>query len=122
MLSALIGIGLLAPAEAAPRVVVSVAPVQALVASIMAGVGTPRLLVPSGASPHVYALRPSDARALEAADVIVLIDPSFTPPSTEGIHLNTLPDFPGPAHSRKSKRLRMAQECAFCTLNRNVGI
>ena len=77
VLSALIGIGLLAPAEAAPRVVVSVAPVQALVASIMAGVGTPRLLVPSGASPHVYALRPSDARALEAADVIVLIDPSF---------------------------------------------
>ncbi|KAF0118583.1 MAG: zinc transport system substrate-binding protein [Rhodospirillaceae bacterium] len=73
-------IGLVAPAvptRAAPRVVVSVVPVQALVASVMAGVGTPRLLVPSGASPHAYALRPSDARALETAELVVLIDPSF---------------------------------------------
>ncbi len=64
-------------AETSPQVVVSIAPIQALVAGVMAGAGEPRLLVPGGTSPHVYALRPSDAFALSAAQVVVLIDPTF---------------------------------------------
>ena len=43
------------PASAAPRVVVSLAPLHSLVAGIMEGVGTPELLVRGGASPHAYA-------------------------------------------------------------------
>jgi len=58
------------PAAAAPEVVVSIAPVHSLVAAIMEGVGTPKLLVPANASPHVYSLRPSDAQALAAADLV----------------------------------------------------
>ncbi|KAF0140578.1 MAG: znuA [Rhodospirillaceae bacterium] len=65
------------PAVAAPRVVATILPLQALATGVMAGVGEPRLLVPGGASPHAYALRPSDARALDEAQVVVLIDPSF---------------------------------------------
>src|SRR4249920_596222 len=44
----------------APEVVASFKPVQSLVAAIMEGVGTPALLVKGAASPHSYALSPSD--------------------------------------------------------------
>lgn len=57
-------------AQAAPKVVVSVAPIHSLVASVMAGIGEPKLLVPANASPHAFSLRPSDARALAAADIV----------------------------------------------------
>jgi zinc transport system substrate-binding protein len=36
----------------------------------MEGVSIPELIVRGGASPHTYSLKPSDARALEAADVV----------------------------------------------------
>ena len=36
----------------------------------MRGVGTPLMLVPPGASPHSYQLRPSDAAALQEAQVV----------------------------------------------------
>ena len=48
------------PASAAPRVVVTIKPLHGLVAEVMAGVGSPRMLVKGAASPHVYALKPSD--------------------------------------------------------------
>ncbi|WP_029010903.1 zinc ABC transporter substrate-binding protein ZnuA [Azospirillum halopraeferens] len=54
----------------APRVVASVKPLHSLVSSVMQGVGEPGLVVRGGASPHTYNLRPSDARALEQAQVV----------------------------------------------------
>ncbi|QDZ09365.1 zinc ABC transporter substrate-binding protein [Devosia ginsengisoli] len=57
-------------AMAAPSVVASIKPVHSLVASVMAGVGEPTLIVKGSASPHTYALKPSDAGALEAADIV----------------------------------------------------
>jgi len=57
-------------ALAAPNVVASIKPVHSLVAAVMAGVGEPTLLVRGSASPHTYALRPSDAGALENADLV----------------------------------------------------
>jgi zinc transport system substrate-binding protein len=54
----------------APTVVASIKPIHALVANVMQGVGTPVLLVRGTASPHTYSLRPSDARALDDADVV----------------------------------------------------
>lgn len=70
----------LAPAPAtaqgqAPEVVASIAPVHSLVARVMQGVSTPRLLLPPGASPHDHALRPSDAAALENAALVVWTGP-----------------------------------------------
>ncbi|WP_284778510.1 zinc ABC transporter substrate-binding protein ZnuA [Agrobacterium sp. lyk4-40-TYG-31] len=57
-------------AMAAPNVVVSIKPIHSLVAAIMQGVGEPTLIVEGGASPHTYSLKPSNARAIEGADVI----------------------------------------------------
>lgn len=57
-------------AMAAPDVVASIKPVHSLVASVMAGVGEPILIVKGSASPHTYALKPSDAGALESADIV----------------------------------------------------
>jgi len=61
----------------APSVVVSVKPLHAIAAAVMAGVAMPRLLVKGFASPHNYALRPSDAAALNDADVVVWIGENF---------------------------------------------
>lgn len=58
-----------------PRVVVSIAPLHALVSGVMQGHGRPHLLLRGGASPHRYALRPSDARALQDADLVVWVGP-----------------------------------------------
>ncbi|MBE0578107.1 zinc ABC transporter substrate-binding protein [Devosia sp.] len=57
-------------AMAAPNVVASIKPVHSLVSAVMAGVGEPTLIVKGSASPHTYALRPSDAGALESADLV----------------------------------------------------
>jgi len=62
-----------AAAAEPPRVVASIAPVHSLVAGVMRGVGTPVLLLKGGASPHTYSLRPSEAKALASADLIVWI-------------------------------------------------
>jgi zinc transport system substrate-binding protein len=63
---------LLSPAiaMAEPQVVVSIKPIHSLVASIMKGVGEPSLVVEGAASPHTYTLKPSNARALEHADLV----------------------------------------------------
>jgi zinc transport system substrate-binding protein len=58
-----------APAQAELKVVVTSKPIHALVASVMSGAGTPALLVDGPASPHSYAMKPSDARKVHQADV-----------------------------------------------------
>jgi zinc transport system substrate-binding protein len=51
-------------------VVVSIKPVHSLVAGVMEGVGEPALLVKGTGSEHSYSLRPSEARALDQAEVV----------------------------------------------------
>jgi zinc transport system substrate-binding protein len=53
-----------------PDVVVSIKPIHSLVAAIMQGVGEPGLIVEGAASPHTYSLKPSNATALQNADVV----------------------------------------------------
>jgi len=71
---AVLAIGMLASsprvAMAEPTVVASIPPVHSLVAGVMEGIGDAHLLVKGGASPHTYALRPSDAALLNRADVV----------------------------------------------------
>ena len=57
-------------AFAAPAVVASTKPMHSLVSAVMGDTGMPALIVKGAASPHTYSLRPSDAAALEAADVV----------------------------------------------------
>lgn len=68
----------LAPAEV-PRVVTDIGPVHSLVSMVMKGLGTPEALLSPGASAHDFALRPSQARALSEADLVVWIGPELTP-------------------------------------------
>ena len=63
----------------APHVATDILPVHSLVARVMQGVGTPDLILPPGASPHGYAMRPSEAAALERADIVFWIGPELTP-------------------------------------------
>jgi zinc transport system substrate-binding protein len=62
-----------------PRVAVDIAPVHGMVSQVMAGIGRPDLVIPPGASPHGYAMRPSEARALSQADLVIWIGPALTP-------------------------------------------
>lgn len=57
-------------AAAPPEVVVTINPVHSLVAAVMEGVAEPTLLVRGAASPHSYSLRPSDAKALNRAQLV----------------------------------------------------
>jgi zinc transport system substrate-binding protein len=68
-----------------PQVAVDIAPVHSLVARVMDGVGTPDLIVQPGASPHEYSLRPSEAAALQDADLVFWIGPDLTPWLTDTI-------------------------------------
>ena len=52
------------------KVVTSIKPVHSLVAAVMQGVGTPDLIVEGAGSPHTYALKPSQAKQLQEADLV----------------------------------------------------
>ena len=64
-------------AEAAPKVVASIAPLAGIAAAVMGESAKPTLLLPANQSPHHGALRPSQARALAGADVILWIGPDL---------------------------------------------
>ena len=64
-------------ANAEPAVVASIKPVHSLVAAVMQGVGSPGLIVEGAGSPHTYALKPSQARQLEKADLVFWIGPEL---------------------------------------------
>jgi zinc transport system substrate-binding protein len=68
-----------------PQVAVDIAPVHSLVARVMDGVGTPNLIIQPGASPHEYSLRPSEAAALQNADLVFWIGSDLTPWLTDTI-------------------------------------
>ena len=57
-------------ATADVKVVASIKPVHSLVASVMQGVSEPSLLVKGAGSPHTYSLKPSQAKELQAADIV----------------------------------------------------
>ena len=102
-LSVAAAIALASAAQAdAPRVVTDIAPVHGLVARVMQGVGEPELIVPAGASPHSYALRPSQAAALSQANVVFWVGHELAPwleGSLETLagdaHVTELLDVPG---------------------------
>ena len=63
-----------------PLVISTIKPIQALVYRVAGGQNSPltlQQLLPDGASPHHYALKPSDMANLESAKVIFRIDPAL---------------------------------------------
>ena len=78
LLAALCGLLLNLNAHADPvRVLASIKPVQQIAAAVLDGIDTPAALLPAGASPHSFALRPSDRRALASAERIYWVGPSL---------------------------------------------
>jgi zinc transport system substrate-binding protein len=70
----------------APRVVVTLKPIHSLVASIMVGIGEPELLLPDGASPHTYQLKPSTLKAINQAELIIWVGPELENFMQKAIH------------------------------------
>ncbi|KPM79483.1 zinc ABC transporter substrate-binding protein [Cobetia sp. UCD-24C] len=62
-----------------PSVAVDIPPVHSLVSRVMGELGSPELVIQSGASPHGYSMRPSEARALSDADVVFFVSDDLTP-------------------------------------------
>jgi len=61
-------------------VVVSIKPIHGLVAGVMQGVAPPHLLLNDQQSPHHFALKPSQARLLQQADLVFWVDSSLETP------------------------------------------
>jgi len=74
-----LALGCAAPGLAAPQVATDIAPVHALVARVMEGVGEPALIVPPESSPHGHSMRPSEAAALDRADLVFWMGEGLTP-------------------------------------------
>ena len=68
-----------------PKVTVDIAPVHSLVSKVMNGIGKPDLIIPAGASPHEYQLKPSNAQSLEDADIVFWIGEDLTPWLEKGL-------------------------------------
>lgn len=62
-----------------PNVVTTIKPIHSIAAAVMDGVGTPHILIDGAASPHGFALKPSQASLLEGADVVFWVGPQLTP-------------------------------------------
>lgn len=55
----------------------SIKPLQLIAAAVQDGVAVPEVLLPPGASPHNYALRPSDVRKVQSVDLLYWIGPDM---------------------------------------------
>ena len=54
-------------------------PVQSLVADVMGDLGQPEMLLATGSDPHDFQLRPSQARTLAGADLVIWVGPDLIP-------------------------------------------
>jgi zinc transport system substrate-binding protein len=75
----LIAVPVAAAATETARVVTTFKPIHALATQVMAGIGQPELLIEGAASPHTYALRPSDTKRANAADIFVRVSAQMEP-------------------------------------------
>ena len=71
------GFSTVTAAQANVRVLTSIKPLQLIAAAVQDGIAVPEVLLPPGASPHNYALRPSDVRRVQEADLLYWIGPDM---------------------------------------------
>ena len=74
---ALLASALMMAGSATAAVVTSVRPLGFIASAIADGVTETEVLLPNGASPHDFALRPSDLRRLRSADLVVWVGPEL---------------------------------------------
>lgn len=74
----LCGLALSSPLAAdAPKVLATIKPLQLIAAAVLEDIAEPDTLLPPAASPHNYALRPSDRRLLAEADRVYWVGPDL---------------------------------------------
>ena len=71
------GAGGACAAPARPSVLVSIKPIHSIVAAVMQGAGQPDVLLRGAASPHSYAMRPSDAQRIARAEIVFWVGPEL---------------------------------------------
>nr|WP_241015483.1 zinc ABC transporter substrate-binding protein [Pseudomonas frederiksbergensis] len=91
---------LIGPAQAEVKVLTSIKPLQLIAAAVQEGVAIPEVLLPPGASPHHYALRPSDVRKVQSVDLVYWVGPAMEGFLPRVLNGRTLPsvavqDLPG---------------------------
>ncbi|HCS41424.1 MAG TPA: zinc ABC transporter substrate-binding protein ZnuA [Pseudomonas sp.] len=91
---------LIGSAQAEVKVLTSIKPLQLIAAAVQDGVAIPEVLLPPGASPHNYALRPSDIRKVQVVDLVYWIGPDMEGFLPRVLNGRTLPsvavqDLPG---------------------------
>ena len=64
-------------AQAQVQILTSIKPLQLIAAAVQDDQGEPQVLLPPGASPHYFVLRPSDAKRLDQADLFYWIGPDL---------------------------------------------
>ncbi|MDK1702886.1 zinc ABC transporter substrate-binding protein ZnuA [Serratia rubidaea] len=74
---ALLASTLMMAGSATAAVVTSIRPLGFIASAIADGVTETEVLLPNGASPHDFALRPSDLRRLRSADLVVWVGPDL---------------------------------------------
>lgn len=67
-------------------IVSDIAPINALLQAVTQGIQTPETLIKSAVSPHDFALKPSDIRTIEQADVIFWLGPDAAPALAKLLH------------------------------------
>ncbi len=61
-----------------PSVVTTIKPIHSIAAAVMEGVGEPEIIIDGAASPHGFALKPSQAALIQGADVVFWVGPSLS--------------------------------------------
>lgn len=81
------------------EVLTTIKPLGFIAAAITDGVSEPSVLLPTGASPHDFSLRPSDIRSINDADLVVWVGPELegfmAKPLANHPHKLTLTQVPG---------------------------
>ena len=97
-------------AAEAPNVVVSIKPIHSLVSAVMEGIATPDLIIKKG-SPHGYTLRPSEAKVLANADLIVWV----------GHDLESFLEKPLNTLAKDAQKLTLSEKLQSSLLNKREG-
>ena len=82
-----------APVKADINVVTSIKPLHSLTSYIMEGVGEPGLIIDGVASPHNFQIKPSHAKMLQKADLVIWVGEdleSFLPTALKSIPKNSV--------------------------------
>lgn len=64
---------------AAPTIITDIPPISSLAAAVTDGIAAPESLITSGGDSHHHQLRPSEARKVAAADLLIWVGPAMSP-------------------------------------------